>query len=198
MPDVIDWPDALVPSSLGWRLESNSKSFRSPFNGATQTVRYPGSRWRCTLSLNNMPDDKSRRVEALVASLDGEYGRVKLWDYGRRGRTPAGSPLVAESGQTGTELNTYGWTPGTIVLKTGDYITVNDELKIIVADAVSDGNGFSVINIAPMLRSSPPADSPIEIQKPYGIFKLIDNDQGVMNRVPGVFTSTSIELEEAY
>ena len=55
-----------------------------------------------------------------------------------------------------------------------------------------------MIAFAPMLRSSPPANAVIEVAKPYGIFKLKDNQQGAGNRVPGVFTSYTLELEEAF
>jgi hypothetical protein len=72
-----------------------------------------------------------------VASLDGEFGRVKIRDWGREGRTPAGNPIVSDANQTGIQLGSKGWTPGKVVLRTGDYITVNDELKMVTADVTS-------------------------------------------------------------
>ncbi|BFT80942.1 hypothetical protein [Enterobacter pseudoroggenkampii] len=194
----LEWPADVEPSSLTWRPESNTKTFRSPFNGASQTVRFPGTRWICSLTFNNLTDDKSRRIDALVADLDGEYGRVKIRDWGREGRTPAGNPVVSDANQTGTQLGSKGWTPGTLVLRTGDYFTVNDELKMATADVTSTAAGTAVISFAPMLRASPPANGKIEVAKPYGIFKLKDNQQGAGNRVPGVFTSYTLEFEEAF
>ncbi len=112
-----------------------------------------------------------------MASLDGEYGRVKVRDWGRSGRTPAGVPVVDGANQTGTQIQSKGWTPGTVVLRQGDYFTVNDELKMVTADVTSAANGTAMIVFAPMLRGSPPANAVIEIAKPYGIFKLKDNQQ---------------------
>ena len=195
---ALEWPDDVCPASLTWRPESNTKTFRSPFNGASQTVRFPGTRWICSLTFNNLTDDKSRRIDALVAELDGEYGRVKIRDWGRNGRSPAGSPVVSDADQMGMELNTKGWLPGKTVLMTGDYITVNDELKIVTADVTSSASGSAVISIAPMLRSSPAPNAPIEVANPFGIFKLKDNQQGTGNRIPGVFTSYTLEFEEAF
>lgn len=195
---VLEWPADICPSSLTWRPESNAKTFRSPFNGASQTVRFPGTRWVCALTFNNLSDDKSRRLDALIASLDGEYGRVKIRDWGREGHKPAGLPLVSDPNQTGIVLMTKGWSPGVVVLRAGDYLTVNDELKMVTADVASAAGGTAVIPIAPMLRSSPPANARIEVQAPYGIFKLKDNQQGTGNRVPGVFTSYTLEFEEAF
>lgn len=195
---ALKWPEDVCPASLTWRPESNTKTFRSPFNGASQTVRFPGTRWVCSLTFNNLSDEKSRRIDSLVAELDGEYGRVKIRDWGRSGRTPAGSPLVDGANQTGTELHSKGWTAGMVVLRQGDYITVNDELKMVTADVSSASNGTALIPFAPMLRSSPPANAVIEVANPYGIFKLKDNQQGAGNRVPGVFTSYTLEFEEAF
>ncbi len=195
---VLEWPADVCPASLSWRPESNSKTFRSPFNGASQTVRFPGTRWVCSLTFNNLSDDKSRRIDALIAALDGEYGRVKIRDWGRDGRTPAGAPVVSDPNQSGVELYSKGWTPGRVVLRTGDYLTVNNELKIVTADVSSNSSGVAIIPIAPMLRSAPPANAKIEVAAPFGIFKLKDNQQGAGNRVPGVFTSYTLEFEEAF
>lgn len=195
---VLEWPEGVCPASLSWHPESNTKTFRSPFNGASQTVRFPGTRWVCSLTFTNLTDDKSRRLDALIASLDGEYGRVKIRDWGRSGREPAGAPVVDTDNQTGAELHTKGWTPGIVVLRVGDYLTVNDELKMVTADVTSTATGTAIIPVAPGLRESPAAGSPIETAKPWGIFKLKDNQQGAGNRVPGVFTSYTIEFEEAF
>lgn len=196
--DVLEWPQDVCPASLTWKPESNSKTFRSPFNGASQTVRHPGTRWLCSLTFNNLDDDKSRRLDALISDLDGEWGRVKIRDWGRAGREPAGSPVVSDAGQTGVILHTKGWSPGVIVLRVGDYLTVNDELKRVTADVTSNSNGIAEIPIAPMLRSSPAPNIPIEIRSPYGIFKLRDGTQGSANRIPGGFSSYSIDFEEAF
>ncbi|RCX01881.1 MULTISPECIES: hypothetical protein [Kosakonia] len=195
---AVEWPADVCPAALTWRPESNTKTFRSPFNGASQTVRYPGTRWVCSLTLTNLTDEKSRRVDALIASLDGEYGRVKIRDWGRPGRTPAGTPTVSDANQTGTELHSKGWTAGVIVLRAGDYITVNDELKMVTADVTSAADMTAIIPIAPMLRISPPANAVIEVANPYGIFKLKDNQQGAGSRIPGGFTSYTLEFEEAF
>lgn len=198
MADIFEWPADICPTSLTWRPESNTKTFRSPFNGSSQTVRFPGTRWVCSLTLNNLTDEKSRRIDALVAALDGEYGRVKIHDWGRAGRVPLGTPLVFDAGQTGIQLSTKGWTPNKTVLSMGDYFTVNGELKMVTADVVSASDGKAIIPFSPMLRSSPAANSAIEVKNPYGIFKLKDNQQGTSNRVPGVFTSYTLDFEEAF
>lgn len=197
MADIFEWPGPR-PSSLTWRLESNTKTFRSPFNGASQVVRFPGSRWKCTVTYAVLDDNQARKIEAVISAMDGEYGRVKIRDWGREGRIPAGSPVVSDANQSGTELHSRGWTANKTVLLAGEYLTVNSELKKVTADVVSNASGIAVIPIAPMLRTAPPANAPIEVNEPWGIFKMVDNSQGSYDRAPGGVTAMSIEFEEAF
>ena len=64
---VLEWPEAVVPATMNWQLISNSKSFASVFTGSVQTVRFPGSRWRCTLTFNNLTEQLWRRLMVKVA-----------------------------------------------------------------------------------------------------------------------------------
>lgn len=197
MADVLEWPGP-NPSSLNWYLESNTKTFRSPFNGSSQTVRFPGSRWKCTVEYAVLEEAQARKIEAVIAALDGEYGRVKIRDWGRDGKAPAGSPVVSDADQTGVALTTKGWTANTLVLRAGDYFTVNSELKKVTADVTSNASGAATIPFSPMLRSSPAPNSALEVQNPWGIFKLVDNSQGQIRRSPGLVSATTIEFEEAF
>ncbi len=195
--DILTWPKALEPSALDWQLISNSKTFISTFTGSAQTVRYPGSRWRCDLTLNNLTDEKSRLLEVILAQLDGESGRIKLFDWVRIGAADMGEPIINQPNQTGRTLLTKGWKPNSLVLRAADNITINHELKKVTSDVISDAEGNATITFSPMLRSSPIAGEKIEVRDPYGIFKLTDNNQGRLRRVPGVFTSTTLSFEEA-
>jgi len=197
MADVLEWPGP-NPSSLNWYLESNTKTFRSPFNGSSQTVRFPGSRWKCSVEYAVLEEAQARKIEAVIAALDGEYGRVKIRDWGRDGKAPAGSPVVSDADQTGVALTTKGWTANTLVMRAGDYFTVNSELKKVTADVTSNASGAATIPFSPMLRSSPAPNSPLEVQNPWGIFKLVDNSQGQIRRSPGLVSATTIEFEEAF
>jgi len=145
-----------------------------------------------------LEEDQARKIEAVIAALDGEYGRVRIRDWGRDGKVPAGSPVVSDTDQTGVALTTKGWSANTLVLRAGDYFTVNSELKKVTADATSNASGVAVVQFAPMLRSSPAANAPLEVQNPWGIFKLKDNSQGEIRRAPGLISSTTIEFEEAF
>ncbi|UNH31864.1 hypothetical protein [Moellerella wisconsensis] len=195
--DILMWPKELEPSALDWQLMSNSKTFVSTFTGSAQTVRYPGSRWRCDLTFNNLTDEKSRLLEVILAQLDGESGRIKLFDWVRTGLIETGNPVVSLANQTGRALQTKGWKPNSLILRAADNFTINHELKKVTADITSDEQGNAMLLFSPMLRSSPAIGEKIEAVNPYGIFKLTDNNQGRLRRIPGVFTSTTLSFEEA-
>ncbi|WP_272577012.1 MULTISPECIES: hypothetical protein [unclassified Providencia] len=194
---VLEWPENVVPSSMNWQLISNSKTFTSAFTRSSQTVRFSGSRWRCTLMFNNLTEAISRELEVLMAQLDGESGRVKISNWIRQGLQGKGSPLVSIGNQMGKSLQTKGWLKNSVVVRKGDYITVSNELKMVTENVISDKDGNAIIPISPMLRLSPQVNEKIESVKPFGIFKLTSNDQGSFQYRPGVFSNVTITFEEA-
>ncbi|WP_145569250.1 hypothetical protein [Yersinia mollaretii] len=198
MAEILEWPAILVPNEMTLQLLSNSKIFQSPFSGSSQTASFPGSRLALTMTFRNRKDRDARALESLVADLDGVAGRVRLWDFARGGRAPAGTPIVSAAEQRGKMLSTRGWLPGRLVLQRGDYITVNDELKKVTQDVRSDISGQAVIRFSPQLRWPPVAGAPIECRKPTGIFRLTDENQGNFSRTPGIFHSVTLQFVEAF
>lgn len=193
---ILEWPKAVIPTQENWQLLSNSKTFTSPFNGSSQTVRFPGSRWRCELTFNNLNEEKSRQLEALVASLDGMSGRVKIASWIRKGRYGYGSPRIAIPNQLGNRLETKDWKRNMRVLQQGDRLTVGNELKMVVADVVSDNQGRAIILISPMLRTSPTVNEMLEIERPFGVFRLVDNEQGKFQHRRLGYTHITLSFEE--
>jgi len=74
-----------------------------------------------------------------------------------------GTPLVAGASQSGTTLNTNGWTPSTSgVVKTGDCIKIGglNQLFRVTADASSTTGGTAALSInPPILAGSSPTDA---------------------------------------
>ena len=194
---ALEWPEKAIPSTMNWQLISNSKTFTSVFTGSGQTVRFPGSRWRCVLTFTNLTEELSRELEVLMAGLDGESGRVKISNWIRKGLLGKGNPMMSTANQTGRILQTKGWIANSIVLRKGDYLTVSNELKMITENVISDKDGNALVPISPMLRLSPAINEKIETINPYGIFKLTSNDQGNFQYRPGVLSNVTINFEEA-
>lgn len=84
MSEVIDWPVDLIPSDMGLGLETMTRTFESPWTGSVQTADSPGAKVVMQVTFRNLPADKARRLEALIFSLDGQRGRVRMWDFAAR------------------------------------------------------------------------------------------------------------------
>lgn len=197
MADVLTWPEGLYPSTFKWTLKSNGTSFTSPFTGSTQTVRWVGSSWRATLTMDRLDELEAIAMEALLFEMDGIAGRVKLYDFGRTPNVVNGTPRVNGANALGTTIPTDGWTPSVKVLKKGDYFTVNNELKYVLADVMSNASGQATIKFAPQLRVAPPDNALLEVAKPYAIFRLADNENGV-DRKPAFDNGFSLDFIEAF
>ncbi|WP_421350583.1 hypothetical protein [Aeromonas veronii] len=202
MSEVIDWPVDLIPSDMGLGLETMTRTFESPWTGSVQTADSPGSKVVMQVTFRNLPADKARRLEALIFSLDGQRGRVRMWDFAARlvgsPQPVHGAPMVTEALAMRTSLTSRGWTPNTLVLCRGDWVQVGDELKRVIADVTSDLSGAALIRVAPMLRSNHPSGTPLVVDRPCGVFRIKDDKAATFNRVPGVFTDVSLSFTEAF
>lgn len=197
MADVLNWPNGLLPNTFKWSLKSNGTSFTSPFTGSTQTVRWVGSAWKCSITMPSLDELEAIAMEALIFELDGIAGRVKLWDFGRTPNVVRGTPRINGANQLGTTVNTDGWTPSVKVLKKGDYFTVGNELKYVLADVTSNASGQASVKFAPQLRVAPADNALLEVAKPYAIFRLVDDENGV-DRKPAFDNGFTLEFVEAF
>lgn len=164
-----------------FRLISNTQVFRSPLNGGAQTLELPGARWACAVQYPPMQRAEAAAIQAFLVKLRGQAGRFYIGDASAitpRG-TATGTPLVNGASQTGGQLITDGWSNGvTGILKAGDYLSfdtsVGRELKLVTADANSDGSGNATFSIEPPLRNSPADNAAITVSSPTCIMMLAD------------------------
>jgi hypothetical protein len=142
-----------------------------------QTVELPGARWHVAFTLENLSEADTAAMQAFLAKLRGRSGRFTLHNMARpkpRG-TLTGTPLVKGGSQTGTSLLIDGCTVGATLLA-GDFIGVNGELKMVVADATANGAGEMTLTIEPPLRSSPADNAAVTLEKPTATFTLSSDD----------------------
>lgn len=204
MSEIIEWPVSLRPKKMSWKLEANNVGFASPFTQDEQIVEFPGSRWVISIQFENVSGKLATQLETLVWSLNGRAGRIRIWDFAAgylsTPRVVHGTPIVATANQQGRLLTTRGWTPDVIVLKAGDWFEVNGELKRVTADCVSDGVGNATVRFTPMLRRSPPAGTPLAVDRPRGIFRLQDDKQGEFSRERkgGIRSSVTLNFSETW
>ena len=192
---------SISPNGVEWQLISNTQSFTSPLDKTVQTLELPGARWMATLSFNNLTDADARILLAFLAALRGQSGRFTMHDHSHP--TPSGiatgTPLVAGASQTGGTLVTDGWTPSqTGILKAGDYLGVNGELHMVIADADSDVSGNATFSIEPPLRASPADNAAITVNSPTATFRLMDDGQARWKATPGYINSMTISCIESF
>ena len=196
---MITFPSIITPQSVEWELVSNVQSFTSPLTGATQTLRMPGERWKFSFTYENLDDDNTALLTAFIAKARGGAERFAMGNPYRT--TPrgagGGTPLVQGGSQTGASLVTDGWPISTMVLKTGDFVSVNGELKMVVADVTSNGTGVATITFEPPLRAVPADNAPLTTVNPTATFRLIENKQKWKHN-SGFATDFTIEAIESW
>lgn len=171
-----------MPSSgvrtVSFGMRRNVKKIKSQFTGSTQEIARPGDIWFATYEIAIGTQAMRAEWQVFLMQAGNVSNTFKAYNhyYSARGAL-GGTPLVNGADQTGISLVTDGWPNSTSVLKAGDFITVNDELKIVTSDVTSDGSGNATIAIEPKIRVSPDDNSAITTVNPYCLMRLTDNEQ---------------------
>lgn len=163
-------------------LETNTQTFESPLTKNVQRVLLAGARWVATYTLPKMSRQQAAAWQAFFLQLEGRYNSFNGFDPDAK--TPrgvaTGTPLVKGAGQTGSSLDIDGCTASlTGWMKAGDYFAVNGELKMLTADANTNGSGETTLNFKPPLRSSPADDAPLTVTNCTVPMILIDDGQAM-------------------
>ena len=168
-------PTTVGFSSVEFGLENNNQVFISPLSNSIQVSELTGARWYATF---NLPPMKKENALEYIGFLQRLQGRVHSFSgYDPNHRSPSGTYgsstlLVNGASQTGTSLITDGAQASTLVLKAGDFFSVNSELKMVTENATSDGSGNLTINFVPSLRSSPSDNASLTLVNPVCTMKL--------------------------
>lgn len=196
---MLKWPEHILPDSLDVTLVSNNALFESPITGNTQTVELNGARLRLSMGFNSMTEKNSREVWSILMQLNGVAGRIYMRDYSAYPVKvhPNSKPVIMQNTQSKKYYKTKGWVANSTVLNIGDYISVNDELKVVVQTVVSNDKGEADIYVSPNVRFFPKDNTPVIVDKPYGLFRL-EKDEN-KKTVKGFYNhSFKLEFIEAF
>ena len=163
----MDFPN-IQPDQYDVGIDTNTETFESQLNGATQYGQLPGDRWEITATWSNRGGAEARQLRGFVYGLRGPATLVSVqpFDIDQQG-TMIGNGVVDGSGQAGTTLNTTGWAANQSALfEPGDYFEAGGQLKVITETICSDANGDATLVFAPPLRNTPADASPIEVNDP--------------------------------
>lgn len=168
---------SIAPTEMVLGVITNTRSFTSPFTGATQTESRTGDRLKLRMAFRNLSSADRQDLIAFLMKLNGMEHRFTVRDYSQTNRGAfGGTPLVNGAGQTGTSLNVDGCSLSiTNWIRAGDQFKVGNELKICLADANSNGSGQVTVTFRPALRTSPADNAAITTSSPTGTFMLLQD-----------------------
>lgn len=100
--------------------------------------------------------------------------------------------------QTGSAIHVKGLPASTSgLLLMGDWVEIDGQIKMVLTSLNSDASGVGHLRFSPPLRRPLANDTPIIVHRPMGRF-LYAGDSVSWDNEPGVFTRSTIELEEAF
>lgn len=169
MSTMITFPTTLF-TKVELTLQRAGQAFRARLTGKRQTLSWPFALWtaECTfIEYDQFKKNDVLSLRAFQVELEGQVNifRLPLVD----GQSPSTGYIgpegvVAGAGQVGRVVNTSGWSNSTLLLKRGDWISINDELKMVMQDVTSSGSGTATISFLPALRRAPPNSSVTKVR----------------------------------
>lgn len=154
--------ELIAPDSAKSDVLNNVGVAQSPFTGGIQVTELAGARWQLTFSYESLSASHGRKLKAIKHKLRGgaEVAHVRDLSYIPRRSVQLGNPTVNGADQSGTILNTTGWTPNAKILETGDqlsYLSTDGfyRMHIVTEDVTADATGNANVQILPPMRNPP-------------------------------------------
>ena len=158
-----------------FQLERRSAISESPFTGKQQVQLFSNfSFWRAQLTLPPMKRTDAGAWTAFFAKLRGRSGTFLLGDPdGSKQGSGTGSITLASATAVGnTRISTTGYNESSgVVLKAGDYISINNDLHLVIADATKSSTNVNV-DIEPPMRAIHSQGATVTISNAKGVFRL--------------------------
>jgi hypothetical protein len=205
MTSIITYPSASgFPGFVSYTLNLGRKStvMRSPFTGKRQTNNFAYAVWNFTGKYSLTDKANANLMRSFLAQLEGQANAFRFSppEYVSPSTGYAGAAgLVNGASQTGKSLITDGWTASAAVFKAGDFFTVNDEFKVLTADATANGSGQVTLAFEPALRASPADNAALTIVNPTILLCSTDDTAATWDLSPPIlyqFQLNAIECIE--
>ena len=186
------------PNGMAWKLIQPSQVNVSGWTGSRQTLASGRGWWECQYSLpvisgtSNVLAWRSFFAQARGAANDFQ---VPV-DVVAQSKLP-NTVLVRGAGQTGRSIITDGWPASSTVLKAGQFVTIEDQLVQLTANATSDGSGIATVTFEPAIRSAPADNAPVEYRNPYCLMYMTEEPQ-VSVEPAHIYTLGSLNLRESF
>jgi len=195
---LIPFPAAPVPASIEWKPNQPTQVNRGEFSKKRRvTILAAAPRLHARVTLPPIiGEDSVLDWRAFVVDCEGRANRFKLIAC-ERDQIVGVAPVVAGAGQAGRSLQTSGWGTAGVKLRRGQFVTVNEQLLILMQNVVADAAGIATINFKPHLRVVPANGAQLEVKRPYAVMSMSSDDTGWLAGV-GQEYSVSFECEESF
>lgn len=176
---LITMPPAPVAASIDWSIDVPAQVNRSEFTGDRKIALLPQKpRWRARVTLPAIVGEPNVLAwRAFVVDLDGVANKFRLIACERPQITGV-TVTVKGGGQRGYSVVTKGWGAPGIKLLRGQFVTIGDQLLMLMAPVIADANGEALLKVKAYLRVSPANDAPIEVTRPYAVVSSTDQENG--------------------
>ena len=168
------WPSALDVSTFTLQLQSNVRSFASPFGGMQQVTDLLNDRWYAVLEI---PDDYSSVVaayEAFFNRLRGGVHTVGLWHMARpvpQG-TMRGAPTLAAAAAAMADSISVQAVAGETLLA-GDMLGVGGLLLQVADNVTFPVGGVAAVPLVNRLRKALSSGAAVTHTKPTAQFRPV-------------------------
>lgn len=188
-------PDA---AEIDWTIDQPAQSNRAEFTGKRRvTLLTAAPRWHAKVTLPPIVgEDRVLDWRAFVVDCDGIANSFRLVACEGEQVAEAAVRIDAASPDPLT-LKTAGWSSAGLKLKRGHFVTVADQLLMVRAPVIADGDGRATISVKAYLRSQPVVGAPAEVRKPYAVMCMSDPKNGWKVGI-GRNYSVSFDCEEAF
>lgn len=200
---IEDWPAALYPQQMEFRLRDSGVSFRSPFSGTLQVANFVGEHWVCDLTLPGHRSDKGEydpgpKLAAFLHWLKGGVNQARLYDFKYRvpRGTMRGSPTLQATVTRGATTILINTVPGATLLA-GDKFSLGSQFFEVKNDATASGSPTTLtVTTVNRVRATINSGAAVTWDKPTVNMIMPEMSAGVLY-TPGFHQPASLQLEEA-
>jgi len=197
---VITWPSSARIANITWSLDRPAQINRSRWSGEDQVIANPWyGRWRAEVELAPIVGEANVRAwRAFLALLKGSVNTFRLPAV-EQAQYPGASPQANGTAAAGAStLQVYNFWPfASQTIPAGTMFTVNDELKVVTADAALASNATATLSFQPPLRAAVAVGAAITVNQPTALVALTTSTAG-WSVGPGQVYGISLTVEERY
>lgn len=170
-------------------LRRKSSQLRSKYTGQGQYVVFPYAVWMIDGNLLEYDGQDAGNMRAFLVDLEGPKNQFRLpvpgFSTSLTGYT-ANRLLSVAALARAMSVTVNGGAVGVNYLAKGDFITIQDELKLVTAAVAFNGGGAATISFKPGLRKDAAIGTPVICFQPTVLMRAADDDVATISLAPPV------------